>query len=74
MLQVHTDGWPYFSPISAPPHRSGGGHPVFNVLRNSDHSAVSTDTERHLWAENGHLYYRAGGCTSADSPTDSLSN
>ena len=74
MLQVHADGWPYFSPISAPPHRSGGGHPGFDPFFDSDHTELSTDTERCLWTENGLKNIRAGECTSAilHSPTDSL--
>ena len=74
MLQVHAAARPFFHPNSAPPHRTGGGHPAVNVFCLSDHSAVFADTERHLCTENGRKNFKSGGCTSAilHSPTDSL--
>ena len=61
MLQVHPAAQPYMTPISAPPHRPGGGHPAVDAFARQDHSAGLTDADRHLWAENGRENFMAGG-------------
>ena len=55
MLQVHPAARPFIYLISTPPHRPGGGHPAVDVFARTVHSAVETDADRHLWAENGSL-------------------